>query len=90
MLTKSDLSQIKNVVRGEVKSEVGTQLEPIKRGVDSLKKDVGSLKKDVVYLKKKINKIDKTLDAVVKNYDEGDVNLTKRVKRTETHLNLPA
>ncbi|MEK7451180.1 MAG: hypothetical protein AAB662_04565 [Patescibacteria group bacterium] len=73
MLTKSDLSQIGNVIE--------EKLEPIK-------KDLTGLKKDVKYLKKKVNRIDKTVSLTVKNYDEADVKLGRRVTKIEAHLGL--
>lgn len=65
MLTKNDLSQIRDVVH----EEVDTLLKPIK--------------KDLRYLKK-------TVDIVVKNYDEADVKLERRVKKIEEHIALPS
>lgn len=46
------------------------------------------IKKDLKYLKKKVNRIDKTVSLTVKNYDERDVKLERRVKRIETHIGL--
>lgn len=46
------------------------------------------VKKDLKSLKRKVNKIDKTLDVVVKNYDEGDVRLERRVRKIEQHLSI--
>lgn len=74
MLTKSDLTQIKDVVENVVDERLEAELEPVK--------------KDLKYLKKKINRIDKTVSVIVKNYDEGDVKLDRRVTRIEKHLNL--
>lgn len=73
MLTKNDLSQIGNVV--------DEKLEPVK-------KDLTVLRKDVKYLKKKVNRIDRTLSLTVKNYDEEDVKLGRRVARIEDHIGL--
>lgn len=84
MLTKTDLNQI----RGVVSEEVDGKLEPIKKDLMGLKQDVGGLKQDMKYLKKKVNRIDKTLSLVVKNYDEADVKLQRRVKKIETHIGL--
>lgn len=39
------------------------------------------IKKDLKYLKK-------TADVIVKNYDEGDVLLGRRVKKIEDHLQI--
>lgn len=82
MLTKTDLNQIRGVVREEVDVIIDKKLEPVK-------KDLTSLKKDVTYLKKKVNRIDKTASLVVKNYDEADVKLQRRVIRIEHRLALP-
>lgn len=39
-------------------------------------------------MKKKVNRIDKTVSLVVKNFDEGDAKLDRRVRRLEEHLKL--
>lgn len=80
MLTKSDLNQIGNVI--------DNKLEPIKKDLTILKTDVTILNKDVKYLKKKVNRIDRTVSLIVKNYDEADVKLEKRVRKIEHHLVL--
>lgn len=85
MLTKTDLNQIGQVV--DARLEKG--LEPVKKDLIILKSDVTILKKDVKYLKKKVNRIDRTVSLTVKNYDEGDVRLERRVKIIEKHLDLP-
>jgi Na+/phosphate symporter len=79
MLTKNDLNQIRSVVHEEVDEIVDGKLD----------KKLEPIKKDLTYLKKKINRIDRTLNLTVKNYDEGDVRLEKRVRRIEHHLALP-
>jgi peptidoglycan hydrolase CwlO-like protein len=75
MLTKTDLSQTRGVVREEVDTIVDEKLDPVK-------KDLKTLKKDVKYLKK-------TVDIIVSNYDEADVKLDRGVKKIEQHLELP-
>lgn len=40
-------------------------------------------------IKKELRYIRKTVDIIAKNYDEGDVELGRRVKRIEAHLNIP-
>lgn len=77
MLTKSDLKQIGNVFD-----------QRLEQGLEPIKSDLGNVKKDLKYLKKKVNRIDKTVSLVVKNYDEGDVKLARRVKRVEEHLGI--
>ncbi len=88
MLTKSDLNQIRVVVNEEVDAVVDEKLEPIKKDLTILKSDVTDLKKDVKYLKKKVNRIDRTVSLTVKNYDEGDIKLERRVKKIEDHIGL--
>ena len=87
MLTKSDLTQIGNVV-DERLEPVKKDLTTLKNDVIILKTDVTVLKKDVKYLKKKVNRIDKTVSLTVKNYDEGNVKLEKRVRKIEAHIGL--
>lgn len=82
MLTKTDLNQIGNVI--------DKRLEPIREDVLGLRQGVGDLQKDMKYLRKKVNRIDKTVSLTVKNYDEGDVKLERRIRRIEQHLALPA
>lgn len=48
-----------------------------------------SVRKDIKYLKKKVNRIDKTVDIIAKNYDEGDVELGRRMTKIEQYLDLP-
>lgn len=84
MLTKTDLSQIGNIID----EKLDNKLEPIKKDLTYLKRDVTDLKKDVKYLKKKVNKIDKTVSLTVRNYDEADVKLERRVRKVEEHISL--
>ena len=87
MLTKTDLNQIGNVIDEKLKP-AKKDLTDLKTDVSSLKTDVSRIKVDVKYLKKKVNRIDKTVSLTVKNYDEGDVRLERKVKRIEDHLGL--
>lgn len=68
MLTKSDITQIREVIQGEIETAFDRELKPIKKDLRCLKK---------------------TLNIVIKNYDEGDVKLGRRVTRIEKHLGLP-
>lgn len=80
MLTKSDLSQIKTIVQEGTQKIVQTETRQI------VQEELEPVKKDIKYLKKKVNRIDKTVNIIAKNYDEGDVNLGRRVKKIEHHL----
>ena len=89
MLTKTDLNQIRGVVRDEVGEIVDQKLEPIKKNINGLVQDVTSLKKDMSNVKRDVKYLRKTANVIVKNYDEGDVMLGRRVKKIEQHLGLP-
>ncbi|OGH20144.1 MAG: hypothetical protein A3D74_02470 [Candidatus Levybacteria bacterium RIFCSPHIGHO2_02_FULL_37_13] len=64
-----------NQIRGVVHEEVDVIME------EKLEKKLKPIKKDLRYLKK-------TVDLTVKNYDEGDVRLERRVKKIEAHIGL--
>ena len=85
MLTKDDLTAIRNIVRSEVKEEVS----PLKKDVTSLKNDVGTLKKDVNVLKKDVKSMKKDIETIVSFFDNETIGLSKRVDRIEKHLNMP-
>lgn len=78
MLTKSDISQIRGVVREEVEIVVESVVD---KKLQPLHKELKTIKKDIKHLKK-------TVDIVVKNYDKGDVDLGKRVTKIEHHLSI--
>jgi len=78
MLTKSDLSEIRIVVKNEVKRF-------------TTKDDLKTLatKNDLKPIKSDIAKIRKDIDAMLSMLDREYVELRKRVERLEEHLNLP-
>jgi len=78
MLTKTDLNQIREVVHEEVDTIVDEKLD----------KRLEPIRKDLKYLKKKVNRIDKTVNLIVRNYDEADVKLERRVRKIENHIGL--
>lgn len=53
---------------------------------EKLEKGLDPIKKDLKYLKKKVNRIDKTVSLIVRNYDEADVKLQRRVSKIEQHM----
>ena len=106
MLTKSDLSQIRKIIREEVETEVSDakktlesliriskleikssindvddRLKNVEIGVDMLEKDMKNVKKDLKYLKQ-------TANLIIKNYEEEDIKLQKKVTRIEEHLRI--
>lgn len=75
MLTKNDLQAIRTIVKQEVITNVDTALVPIE--------------KDLKSINTRLRKVEKTVDTMAKVLDRADVDLHKRVKRIENHLELP-
>ncbi len=94
-LTKSDLKQIKEVVGNVVDERLEVKLEEkfdqfeIKLEHKFDQKLETKLEKKLKPIKKDLNYIRKTVDILVKDYDERDVKLSKRVDRIGLHLSLP-
>ncbi len=78
MLTKSDLSQIRKVVKEEVKTEIA----PLKVKIDKIETRLSSIEKEM-------KKIGKDIKVVVNFFDKTYLRLLKRIERIEEHLNLP-
>jgi hypothetical protein len=87
MLTKNDLKQIANVVDERLEIKLEEKLESkLEEKLESkleekLESKLKPIKKDLRYIKK-------TIDIIVKNYDEADVKLDRRVRGIESHLGL--
>jgi predicted nuclease of restriction endonuclease-like RecB superfamily len=81
MLTQKNLNQIGKIVE--------KKLTPIKTDIKILKKDTKILKADMDILKEDVTKIRKDINVIVGFFDREYLNLRKRVKRLEEHLNLP-
>ena len=81
MLTKTDLLQIRKVVREEIEST--------NRTVKILQYEVSIIKKDVQGLKKDMAKVKKDLNLVVSFFDHEYLDLQKRIERIENYLKLP-
>lgn len=93
MLTKNDLSQIREVVKEEVSGQLDTKLEPIKEDISSLKQDVGSLKsdvsslrKDVKVLKRDVSQVKRDQSTMLRMLDEEQMQQRKRIVRLEQHV----
>ena len=61
----------------------------ISEGVQNIETRVTILEKAIKIMKANINYIKKTLNIVVKNYDEGDHILGKRITKIENYLHFP-
>jgi len=79
MLTKKDLQEIGKVFDERLEQKLDEKLE--QKLEDKLEQKLKPIKKDLSYLRK-------TLDLAIKNYDEREVKLNRRVTRIEDHLNL--
>ena len=92
MLTKQDLKQIKTIVRDEVVSESETTQRRLTTEIKltrmKIQEDLDSLKDRVKNLEILTGKIDKKLDKGFNFLDKEHLDLVKRVKRVETHLNI--
>lgn len=75
MLTKKDLLEIGKVVDERLEQKLEDKLE------QKLDQKLEPIKKDLSYLRKTIN-------LVIKDYDEREVKLSRRVTKIEDHLNL--
>jgi hypothetical protein len=84
VLTKEDLIQIGNLVRTEIQTEIA----PLKADVHSLKLDVGKLKVDVRSLKSDVKKIRKDINVIVSSFDSDYIELRTRVESIEDHLGI--
>lgn len=77
MLTKDDLREIRGIVKDEIKTEI-----------DPLKKDVKELKGDVKTLRTDVSKIRKGMDTIVSSFDREYLELRERVENIEHHLGI--
>lgn len=74
MLEKSDLQQIREVIREEVRPIVKEELVPIKKDIKALRTDVSKIKGDI--------------NMVIEVFDEKDIELEKRIERVETKVGI--
>lgn len=79
MLTKSDLDQIRGIIKEEIKKEI----KPLKRDIAVLKQDVKGLKRDVKTIKRDMN-------IIISTFDNEYMNPRQRVNRIEKHLGIPS
>lgn len=66
MLTKSDLKEIDRVVSKRIKTEIKTELKPIKSDISKMRKDIDVLislfDRDYVDLRNRVERIEEHLD----------------------------
>ena len=87
MLTKTDLNQIRGVVR----EEVGVQLKPLRTIIrEEVRVQLKPLIKEVENLKRRIIKVEKSLIRITDFLDHEHLKLERRVERVESHLGFPS
>lgn len=74
MLTKTDLNQIRLLMREEITLMVKKEIIPLKKDVSGLKDEVNAMRKD--------------LKSIVNVFDIEILDLRTRMLRVEKHLNL--
>jgi archaellum component FlaC len=77
----SGLKQDMNAVKKDVSG--------LKQNMNAVKKDVSGLKQNMNAVKKDVKKIKKDTKTIVDYFDKSVINLHKRTKRIEKHLDLP-
>lgn len=94
MLSKTDLSAIRTIVREEVEAEAKSTREDLQGEVKlariEIQKDVRSLADKVKSLEVAVGKIQKDIKSVVNFFDKDALQLRKQVERIREHLNLPS
>ena len=93
MLTKTDLSKIKKVVRDEVVSESENSNLNLRAEIKltrmQIQNDLKVLAGRVKDLQQQSKETDKKVDKVIDFFDHKHLSLNRRVARVETHLHLP-
>lgn len=92
MLTKNDLSEIRKVIREEVetesqstKQELGAEIKLARIEIQS---EIKVLSDRVKNLEIGFKKIQKDIKSIVNFFDKEYLELKKRVKEVENHINL--
>jgi len=94
MLTKTDLLQIRKIIREEIEAESKPLQEDLRGEIKlsriEIQKDIRALKNKIKDLEISNNKIQKDIKKIVGFFDEEYLQVRKRVERLENHLNLPS
>lgn len=94
MLTKTDLSDIRKIIREEIEAEskaIGNDLRgEIKLARIEIQTDIRELKDRVKNLEISVGKIEKDVKSIIEFFDKDSLRLRKRVEKIEKHLNLPS
>lgn len=84
MLTKTDLNQIAKIIK-----PLHQDISDTKKQVSNLKKDIDHATKNTVIIKATTQRIDENLKTTTNFFDKEYLDLKKRIRRIEDHLNLP-
>lgn len=94
MLTKTDLSQIRKVVREEVESESKSLSEDLQGEIKlariKIQNDIYTLANRVKNLELVTSKVQKDIKSIVRFFDKEYLQVRKRIKQIEDHLHLSA
>ncbi len=92
MLTKTDLSQIRKVVREEVEEEGKNTKNELQAEIKLTRMEIQSeqinIKDRLKNLEIAAKKIQKTVDTIIDFFDRQNLNIRKRVERIEESLGL--
>jgi len=99
MLAKTDIQQIRGVVREEIEAEVSnakTSLESqirmsrmqVQHDISQLGDKVKDIEIDLKDIKKRVRKTEKTVDIMIDMFDKDIIAVGKRVEKVEQHLSL--
>ncbi|OGY24851.1 MAG: hypothetical protein A2Y57_03865 [Candidatus Woykebacteria bacterium RBG_13_40_7b] len=98
MLTKTDLSAIKKIVKEVVRVEIEAEVSPLKDALQAeiklarleTQREIKLLKDEVKELRIKLTKVEKDVALIVKIFDREYLDLRKDVEGIKEHLNLTA
>ena len=88
---ETEISDAKKTLESQIrlsKMEVRSDISDLDDRVKNVEVTVSTLDKDMKNVKKDLNYLKKSMNLVVKNYDEGDTKLARRVTRIEEHLQI--
>lgn len=93
MLTKTDLTQIRKIVREEIETESKSLKEDLLGEIKlvriELQKEIRALASRVKNIEIAIKKIQKDIKSIINFFDKESLQLRKRIERIEDRLNLP-
>ncbi|MFC1726910.1 hypothetical protein ACFL0Y_00085 [Patescibacteria group bacterium] len=92
MLTKTDLSQIRKVIREEIENEADSLKKDLQGEMKlvrmEIQRDVRKLSDEVKDLNIRIRKIEKDIKTVVNFFDKESLKTGQRISQIEDHLKI--